>query len=65
MSCSSTVCWSAVATGAILLGPEVNSFDAELAGAQGLVQSLLHCLSIPGECGQARDWIHHFRTISY
>ena len=57
---SSKVCWTTVAYGAVLLGSSTNSFEAELAGVQGLVQSLLHCFELPGECGHAKCWIDQY-----
>ena len=57
---SSKVNWTTVAYGAVLLGSEMNSFDAKLAGVQRLVQSLLHCFQLPGDCGPAKSWPNQF-----
>ena len=44
----SVVQWRPLATGSILLEPGISSFEAELAGAEGLVHCLAHLFSLPG-----------------
>ena len=38
---------------------------AELAGAQGLVRTLLHCFQLPGECGPAKNWLNQYKFSEF
>ena len=50
-----------------LIGPRPNFLGwkhwlvwAELAGVEGIAQSLLFLFSLPGECGNAKNWFQSF-----
>ena len=62
-SAAQTIALATFAHGYVFLGEGVNSFEAELAGAEGLVQSLLHILGAPGTCGDAALCIHSFGNV--
>lgn len=57
---NSVVQWQQVMSGSILLKPGISSFEAELAGAEGLAHGLAHLLSTPGLSGPTEHWFSSF-----
>ena len=55
---STGLLWVPLIHGHAYLGRGFTSFEAELAGVDGLVQTLLFVFSVPGRCGDASVWFH-------
>ena len=59
MNSESQIQWTTLAYGSIFLVSGITSFEAELAGVEGLTQTLLFLFLVPGRCGDASSWFHN------
>eukprot|EP00746_Dinoflagellata_sp_MGD_P083248 gnl/MRDRNA2_/MRDRNA2_33155_c0_seq1.p1 gnl/MRDRNA2_/MRDRNA2_33155_c0~~gnl/MRDRNA2_/MRDRNA2_33155_c0_seq1.p1 ORF type:complete len:107 (+),score=18.20 gnl/MRDRNA2_/MRDRNA2_33155_c0_seq1:337-657(+) len=62
---ASKIEWMTIAIGGVFLNGGQTSFEAELAGAEGLLQALLRLFDCTGNCGSAPTWISEFAQNSH